>query len=369
MTNKKCKICLHSMVGNEEHVIERMLNSCYQYIDYWVIQCNGNDKTQNIIENFFEEKNIPGFTYNHPWNFPGYNRDHALQTLLKSNHKCDWILRMDADEQLRIDDSFDWSILDNTEVQSWNITADSPGSFYYRTWLWNAKLPWKFKHDRRHECILLPGCGETEEEFQRVNLPSEFKHIITNDGETWVDSNKFLVDALELEKSQITSANLLQDTYHFFYIGKSYSDCYGNENFPLGYEHQVEFARRCIFYLNQYLKYVQNGEMPYYAQYLIGNAYKFCKDYKNAIKSYQESEKYCPLRNEHICGLAEVYMELGDYETMHQYTTKLLDPKRKNPFPNLHFLIHNDAYYDTGNYVNHLHFLSVEKVKKPFSFN
>ena len=44
------------MVGNEERVILRMLESSYKYIDYWVIQCNGSDKTQSIIEEFYKEK-------------------------------------------------------------------------------------------------------------------------------------------------------------------------------------------------------------------------------------------------------------------------------------------------------------------------
>lgn len=362
MMNKNCRICLHSMVGNEEHVIERMLNSCYQYIDYWVVQCNGNDKTQEIIEKFFQEKNIPGFTYNFEWNYPGYNRDHALQVLLKSDHNCDWILRMDADEQLSIDETFDWEILNDLNVQSWNVTAYSPGSYYFRTWLWNAKLPWTFRHDKRHECILLPGCGETGEEFQRESLPSSFKHIITNDGETWVDPNKFLVDALELEKNQISQGTLLSDTYHLFYIGKSYNDCYEGKSFPFGYDHQVEFARRCIFYLEKYTQIVSQGEMVYYSYYLIGNAYKFCKDYEKAIVAYRESEKYCPIRNEHLCGLAETYMELGDYETMFLYTSQLISDDRKNPFPSVCFLLHNCAYPDTGDYVQHLHSIAIENL-------
>ena len=50
------------MVSNESHVILRMLNSCYKYIDYWIIQDNGStDGTQDIIRNFFAEKNIQGF--------------------------------------------------------------------------------------------------------------------------------------------------------------------------------------------------------------------------------------------------------------------------------------------------------------------
>ena len=62
--NKKAKICLNAMVANEARTITRMLESCYQYIDYWVIQDNGStDGTQDIIRNFFKEKGIPGFLY------------------------------------------------------------------------------------------------------------------------------------------------------------------------------------------------------------------------------------------------------------------------------------------------------------------
>lgn len=360
---KKCKICLHSTAGNEEKVILRMLNSCYKYIDYWVIQCNGSDSTKQIIEDFFKEKNIPGFTYQIEWNCHGYNRDHALQTLLKSNHGCDWILRMDADEQLIVEEDFDWSIFDDTSVQSWNVTADSPGSFYFRTWIWNAKLPWRFRHDKAHECILLPGCGETEEEFQRVCLPKSFRHLITNDGVTWSNPNKFLFDALILEKDQIANNILLKNNYHFFYIGKSYNDCYGSESLPLGYSHQKEYARRCIFYLEEYVNHMNvstENEMVYYAQFLVGNAHKFCKEYDKAILAYKKCDKLSQLRNEHLCGLAEVSMEKEDFESMYMYTSILMNPSRKNPFPNACFLLHNSAYYDTGNYVQSLHSIAKE---------
>ena len=64
MKPSNVKICLNAMVKNESNTILRMLNSVYQYIDYWVIQDNGStDGTQDIIKNFFAEKNIPGFLY------------------------------------------------------------------------------------------------------------------------------------------------------------------------------------------------------------------------------------------------------------------------------------------------------------------
>ncbi len=109
--NKKAKICLNAMVANEAPTITRMLDSVSPYINYWVIQDNGStDGTQDIIKNYFKKKRIPGFLYETEWQYPGFNRDHTLQTALKADHKCDWILRMDADEFTRRLGASDWAI-------------------------------------------------------------------------------------------------------------------------------------------------------------------------------------------------------------------------------------------------------------------
>ena len=57
--NNKAKICLNAMVGNESATILRMLESVAPHINFYVIQCNGKeDNTKQIIETFFEEKNV-----------------------------------------------------------------------------------------------------------------------------------------------------------------------------------------------------------------------------------------------------------------------------------------------------------------------
>tara|TARA_Y100000015_G_scaffold26427_1_gene25555 strand:+ start:210 stop:1313 length:1104 start_codon:yes stop_codon:yes gene_type:complete len=366
--NKQVKICLNAMVGNEEHVIERMLNSCYQYIDYWVIQCNGNDNTRQIIENFFADKGIPGFTYMHKWDYPGINRDHTLQTALTADHDCDWILRMDADEQLEVDEEYDWTPINDTSIQCFNITAKAPGSMYYRTWFWNAKLPWHFNHDRRHETIYLEN-GQ----YVAYDLPPGFNHIITNDGETWVDPNKFLVDAVELEKTVVAGGTLLQDTYHFWYLGKSYYDAVNVGAYPLGEVHSQEYARRCIFYFNNYLnyrfKYDEIGTAPYidelgyYAMFAIGNMQRRCNEYEKAIDSFIRAEEFCPARNEHIVGLAETYRTLEDWQSMKMQTERLVDPERKMPFPEFKFLLHTNFYIDAGDYGKSLHQIACNNYK------
>jgi len=360
---KKTKICLNAMVGNEEATITRMLESVTDYIDYYVIQCNGDDQTRNIIDTFFKERGVDGFTYYIEWNYPGWNRDHTLQTALTHPHDCDWILRMDADEQLRVDSDFDWSILDDTTIQSFNITADCGNSLYFRTWMWNSKLPWYFQDDKRHETIHLPEVGEG---FQRVSLPSGFRHIITNDGETWFKPMKFLTDALELELDKVPSNKVLEDDYHLWYIGKSYNDCYNDsEQFPFKVDHAKEYARRCIFYFTMYLNKKHNysetqhpsyiDDMGYYAMMLIADAYKFIGDDANCLSYLLMAGKFNPFRNEHLVKLASFYESRGQYQNMLDTTFILIDENRKNPFPEYSFLIENSAYHDTSNNVNLMH--------------
>jgi glycosyltransferase involved in cell wall biosynthesis len=360
---KKTKICLNAMVANEARTITRMLDSCYQYIDYWVIQDNGStDGTQDIIRNYFSEKSIPGFLYEIEWQYPGYNRDHTLQTCLKADHGCDWILRMDADEQLMVDDDFDWSQFDDTSIQSFNVIVHSFGSRYYRTWMWNAKLPWFFQHDKRHETIHLPDVGE---DFQRVVLAEGFRHVVTNDGQTWFAPRKFLRDALELEIDKVVGNTILEDGYHFWYVGKSYSDCFmKSDDFAFGKDHSIEYARRALFYFDQWLKHYHNypkqdfpdrmDEMAYTTLLLEGNIYEYMGDLDKAIHCLNEAPKFAPRRNEHLLYLAFMYRNSKQWNKVLEVAKVAMVPERTNPFPDFCFLIEDRAYYDTSDTWNEL---------------
>ncbi len=361
------------MVKNESHVILRMLESCYKYVDYWIVQDNGStDGTQDLIIDFFKEKGIPGYLYSVEWQFPGWNRDHVLQECLKSSLNYDWILRMDADEILVVEEDFDWSILNDTTIQSFNITSVSPGAIYHRTWLWNSKLKWQFKHDKRHEVIELMDPPGTGENFQRVDLDKKFRHVLTNDGMTWFQPMKFLKDALELEADQVCSAKILQDDYHLFYIGKSYSDCYNDsDNLPFGKDHADEYARRCIFYFEKYIQrkhpdFFSTGkigyldEMSYLSLCLISQAKKFMGKLDECEIDLIQANGFCPDRNEHLVFLAELYDFLGEYEKMYQQTSFIVENRRNNPFPRWRFIIYTTCYPDTGNYVLEMH----EKAKQ-----
>jgi len=359
--NKNAKICLNAMVGNEAPTIMRMLESVAPHIDYWVIQCNGTeDNTKEIIEEFFNEQGIPGFTYFTEWNFPGFNRDHTLQECLKADHGCDWILRMDADERLQVDEDFDWSILEDTSIDSYNITAQAGDTRYFRTWFWNVKRPWFFQHDKRHETIHLPEIGEN---FLRINMPYGFRHLVSQDGQTWDVPRKFLRDALELEIDKVVGYKVLEDSYHLWYIAKSYSDCYGNPNeLPFGKIHSDEYARRSIWYFERFLKQTQDVdgitsatrecEMAYFALIMMGTAYNFMGNVEMCDKCFNIAHTYTEDRNEHYLHHAFILEGQKRYDEVLELIEKMCDPSKVNPFPNRTFLIENRAYLDSSNFLN-----------------
>jgi glycosyltransferase involved in cell wall biosynthesis len=372
--NKKTKIVLNAMVGNEAPTIMRMLESVAPHIDYWVIQCNGKeDNTKQVIDEFFKEKNIPGFTYEIDWDYPGWNRDHTLQTCLKADHGCDWVLRMDADERLHVDEDFDWSVLDDTSVDSYNLCAQNGDLKYFRTWFWNAKRPWFFQHDKRHETIHLPEVGEN---FERRMMPIGFRHLVSQDGFTWAVPRKFLRDALELEIDKVVGNKVLEDYYHLWYIAKSYSDCYGNpDELPFGKMHSDEYARRSIWYYERFLHLTNDwdnsktakrqDEMSYFALIMMGQAHRFIGNVNKAVEHFYLAEQFSPTRNEHLMHLCFYLEELNRLEEALNVVNKMLQPERTNPFPNLSFLIEGRAYYDTGDMLFELKDRLTRKLEEP----
>lgn len=373
LNNKKAKFVMMSMFKNEAKTIGRMLESCYKYIDYYVLQDNGStDGTPEVVADFFKDKNIPGFVYkvDEGWVGFGWNRDHLLQKVRNTDHGCDWILKMDCDEILEVDDDFDWSVFDDKNLHSFHVPAKSGSTVYHRAWIWNAKLPWRFNHDTAHETIVLDvdGIGEN---FRRHNLPLSFRQVGFDDGESWQSPTKYVSDALKLEEKLIRENTMLTDLYHFWYVGKSYYDAFKAVGLPLKQKHNDELARRCIFYCKEFLDVTHNysttgkadrmDEMGYYAMMMIGNSYRYVNDTKNALKYLKAAEEFCPVRNEHLINIAEIYKDLQDFNSMFLVTQRMTNSNRKNPFPEFSFIIEAQCYPDTGTYCHELHAFAQER--------
>jgi glycosyltransferase involved in cell wall biosynthesis len=343
-----------TMFKNESRVLKRMLESCKPYVDYYVMQNNGStDGSDEIAKQFLIENGLSGEVYEveEGWIGFGWNRDHLIQYCQKSDHGCDWILKMDCDEILEVDDSFDWSLLDDTTTHAYHIPCVGGTTVYYRAWMWNAKMPWRFNHDPCHETIYCD-IPEINYNYNRVDLPLSFRHLGSNEGQSWSNPTKFISDSLILEEKMIKENSFHSDIYHFWYIGKSYYDAYKCHVFPLGETQQKHYAERSIYYFEEFLKTLVNLNMPmgedaYLTKLYIAESYNFIGNEEKCVINYEEAEYYAPDRNDHLIGLANFYQEKKLFEKMIVYTSKMLQPERTNPFPRCSNFIDTSMYWDS----------------------
>ncbi len=100
-------ICLNMIVKNETKNLERLFASLYKYIDYFVIADTGSeDDTIDMIRQLGKMYKIPGKVVEHQWVDFSHNRqlvlDEAIMAKQRGEHKCKWLMIIDADEELII---------------------------------------------------------------------------------------------------------------------------------------------------------------------------------------------------------------------------------------------------------------------------
>jgi len=104
MARPTTNICLNMIVKNEVKVLPRLFRSLKDYIDYFVIVDTGStDHTIELIHREMASYGIAGEVHERPWVNFGVNRQQALELALAAN-KADWLLFIDADEELGVSD-------------------------------------------------------------------------------------------------------------------------------------------------------------------------------------------------------------------------------------------------------------------------
>jgi hypothetical protein len=100
----RTNICLCMIVKNETAVLPRLFRSLKDYIDYYVIVDTGStDGTIALIEREMRGYGIEGEVHEREWVNFGVNRQQALD-LAVAAAKADWLLFIDADEELGVSD-------------------------------------------------------------------------------------------------------------------------------------------------------------------------------------------------------------------------------------------------------------------------
>lgn len=337
----KVKLCLWTHVQNEAPVIERMLKSAVDYIDYWVLVDNGStDGTQDIIKDFFEKEKIPGKLYQSKigWKGHGINRQHSWEFLTDTAHGCDYILRIDADEGIEVDEDFDWSIVKDQGFDSWSMNYNAGNHVVPRMWLWKASLPWFWADDVAHETIHLKKDENSSKEETRAplqgNMPHAFRHVALGSSHTSQNPIKFLQDVLKLENQLHErfrdGTTLNAQRYHLFYLAKSFNYTgFAIDNpwcfqfFPYGKDHVSQFLKRGLFYWNKYLETFEEGHLKWYTYFLRGQIHFRLHQFEEAIEDWRCSALLNPSRMESSASLFSYFYQKESWDNAFLYAFKI----------------------------------------------
>lgn len=196
-------ICLSMMVKNESAELPRSLGSIKHLIDRWVIVDTGStDGTSDVAEGLL--KGIPGRVEFRPWKNWAWNRSEALG--LAQAEGCDWILRMDADDEL-----VDFEMPELNEENVYYIDVEYGRHHFAREFLLNSRMKWEF-------------IGVTHEYLKGYNQPKPAHvkgRLVTKPARPGKDKERFLEDARLLEQELIRNP---QDQRSQFYLAQSYKD-------------------------------------------------------------------------------------------------------------------------------------------------
>jgi len=283
------QICLNMIVKNESKIITRLLKSVERLIDsYCICDTGSTDNTIEIIENFFQEKNIKGSIVREPFRDFGYNRTFALQKCCDLPN-VDYILLLDADMVLEIDETMDiHEFKQGLSKDAYSLYQGSP-SFLYK----NIRL---VKNQKglsywgvTHEYLHLPKDNKT--------ITLEKHQIFIKDvGDGGAKQDKFLRDIQLLEQGLIENPN---EPRYLFYLANSYRDSHQ-------YEKAIEIYQKRILQGGWY-------EEVWHSYYSIGNCYEYLNDMPNAIYYWLEAFHKDPQRIENLYKIIKYYREQKHY--------------------------------------------------------
>jgi GR25 family glycosyltransferase involved in LPS biosynthesis len=217
ITEKKPTICLNMIVKNESHIIKNTLEILCKKIkfDYWVICDTGStDNTPQIITDFFKEKNIQGELFYDEWVNFSHNRTIALQRAYK---KTQLLLIFDADDEIIGNITIPTQVL----FDQYHLKFGSNyGTTYTRVILINNYKQFEFL-SVIHEFI---SCKDTPS--TSITLEGEYHVISGRTGSRNLDPDKYLKDALILEKSHKEALEQNDPLFHryAYYCANSYKD-------------------------------------------------------------------------------------------------------------------------------------------------
>lgn len=283
------------IVRDEAHVIERCLRSVRPLITRWCIVDTGStDDTARIIKCSLSD--LPGQLHYRPWVDFGRNRSEAMAL---ARDRGEWLLLIDADEELRIEDGF--RLPRRSDIHAWQIRQrPGGGSEFYLPRLLRSEHPWHFE-GVLHEHLA------SERPFQQAVIAglSQLGHF---------DSARNRQPAREkyLRDAKTLAAALEDDpgnARYQFYLAQSLRDAGEHRRAVEAYQRRVEMdgwdeERYCARF--EAARLLEKIKFP---QHEIANAY---------LAAWNER----PIRAEPLVELARLHRECGQHPLAHLFAAR-----------------------------------------------
>jgi len=326
---KPATVSLSVIVKNESKVIERMLNSVYPILDYYIVVDTGStDGTQEIVKNFFESKGIPGEVIQHEWVNYETARNVALNAV---KGKADFGFWIDADEQLIINPSFNAQMFkfNLSRFDGANVKVLYGDQAYYRMQFFSTTKPWRW-YGQVHEVLVC------DDQSQKVGEVDGLNVLVTPDGNSWTAETqqqkyeghaKILLDYVENDPNK--------DPRWVFYLAQSYRDA----NTPENQKKALEWYEKRSTMLNGFWEEI-------YFSLLMVASLKAALGYPTheVIESYRACGKANIHRAEHLIPIILHYHAIKEFDTAYIYSSHAMKFAGKLPMPNSALFIDAPIY-------------------------
>ena len=303
----KSSICLNMIVKDESHIIKQTLENLCNYIDfsYWVISDTGStDGTQDIIKDFFREKNIQGELFQDEWRDFAYNRNQAIE---HGFDKSDYLFFFDADDLI----TGDFKLPDKLDKD------------YYR-----FRFNYNFSHYRI--CLI----NNREKIGKYVGVLHELFNISKPD----CSGEKIEGDYCFLGR---TMGNRAKNPDKYKNDGETLEKAFNNENTDLGLKYRYAYycaqsfqdagiTEKSIEWYKKFLDLPADNQYKYCACINLGHNYKDINS-EESLYYYGLGYKYDNTRIEGITFLMDYYYKKGLHFMVSALWNKFKDYEVLNP--------------------------------------
>ena len=283
------------IVKNESHIIKECLESMLPYIDRYDITDTGSDDgTPELIEQFMEEKGIPGEVYRSDWKGFG---DHGgkigsrTESLRNCDGKADYAWVIDADDFL----SGKFKFPENMTADSYSLRIGREDFSWWRNQIFKTGLDWSYI-GVLHEYAV---CNSNPSAKTERILDSSYyisartlgaRNVGVSTQEKYSRDAENLLEALKEEP---------ENSRYQFYLAQSYFD-----------SQQFEKSREA------YMKRTQMGgweEEVYYSYFRVAILNALLEEPWPVIQqSFLDCYEYRPQRAEPLFQIARLYRQVHD---------------------------------------------------------